>query len=366
MKFIFIESFNIKDWNGEIARKVKGISGSHSASMYLSEGLANLGHDVYFISINNNLVETTYMGVKYINYCNFSDTICDYIVTTYHLHDFYIFDKLTEFKKIIVLMNNDLCFHEHVFNIDKEHIIIGYLNEFGKINIENIQPFLKDYENIILPNCINLDDIKDVDINNKENSFCFFACVERGLKMAIEVLNKVDNFKLYTNTYADENRHKIESTDKIIKTNGFSKYDIFDCLIKSKYFVYPLINLDNNYIHYDTFAYVVLEAILHGVVVIVPKIAVFEQLYGDALCYVETDGIVCNDNLLYWRKYDSNFGYPLLDKYVEKIKILEGNDELRNDYIQKGLLIGKKYSHKIVSKQLLDYLDSRKNLQSKL
>ena len=40
MKFIFTESFPLI-WNGYTARNNKGISGSHTVSMYLAEGLAN-------------------------------------------------------------------------------------------------------------------------------------------------------------------------------------------------------------------------------------------------------------------------------------------------------------------------------------
>ena len=39
MKFIFTESFPLI-WNGYTARNNKGISGSHTVSMYLAEGLA--------------------------------------------------------------------------------------------------------------------------------------------------------------------------------------------------------------------------------------------------------------------------------------------------------------------------------------
>ena len=43
MKFIFVDSFDLV-WNGYSARYENGISGSHTAIMYLAEGLAKLNH----------------------------------------------------------------------------------------------------------------------------------------------------------------------------------------------------------------------------------------------------------------------------------------------------------------------------------
>jgi glycosyltransferase involved in cell wall biosynthesis len=173
--------------------------------------------------------------------------------------------------------------------------------------------------------------------------------------MAIEIVNKLDNFVLYANTYAEENRALTNSHNKVIQTTGFSKYDIFNYLVNSKYFVYPLINLDNNCIHYDTFGYVVLEALLHGVVVIAPKIKVYEELYGDAICYIDTEGIIPEEDLLYWKKANPNFGFPIMDRYLEKIRLLESSEKLRKHYIEKGIEVCKKYSNIDIANILLGF-----------
>jgi len=134
MKFIFTESFKIKDWNGYVARYVKGVSGSHSAPMYLAEGLAAKGHEVEFVSINNNFIPTSYLNVKYTNLKEFEPTMCDYIITTNYTTDLAILNKIRELKKIILLMHNDLVYnedklHEHIFKqFDKSKILIAYLS----------------------------------------------------------------------------------------------------------------------------------------------------------------------------------------------------------------------------------------------
>jgi len=358
MRFVFVESFDIKDWNGEIARLSRGISGSHSAGMYLAEGLANMGHTINFVSTNNNMVETVYLGVNYVNIDNFGETTCDYVITTNNLRDLSILHNIHVGNKVIILMHNDLCNHEMFFQFDKNMFIIAYFNDFCKINIENTQPFLKDCYHIILPNSIDLNDIRNFNVHEKENALCYFPCYERGYKMAVEVMNRLNHFKMYTNTYLDKNRHLINANDKVIQTNGFSKTDVFNYLVRSKYFVYPLINLDTNIIHYDTFAYVILEALLHGVIVIAPKIKVYEELYADAICYIDTDNIIEKEDLLYWKKSNPKFGMPLLYRYLEKIDLLENSEELRNQYIAKGLEIGKKYSNTIISIRLMEMIEA--------
>lgn len=369
MHFIFVETFDRRFWNGRIAREEKGVSGSHAAPMYLAEGLAQLNHTVDFVSLNNNMIEETYLNVQYSNATSFTKTQCDYIVITNNCQDFGILQKVRIFKKIIVVMHNDLHFHnrtvEQILSI-QERLIIAYLNPFGKINIERVQPFLKDVRSIFLPNSICLKDVLPLNMKQKNENhfFCFFACVGRGLPVAVEIVkqwnqqiqNKDKTFKIFTNTYADEHRHLTQSNDVLIQTDGCSKNVIYQHLVKSKYFVYPLIDMETNQIHYDTFGYVVLEALLHGVIVIAPKIAVYEELFGDAVCYVDTEGIIPEDDLLFWKKQNANFGTPLVHKYLEKIEMLENNPQKRNEYIEKGLSIGEKFSNRKMSFLLLQYL----------
>lgn len=351
MHFVFVESFDIKSWNGETARKERGVSGSHSSPMYLAEGLSLQGNHIDFISINNNFIETNYLGVNYINYNNYNNCQCDFIIISNNLIDLTILDKIKNYNKIIIILHNDLCFlNNRFFDINKDKILLSYINNFGKINIENVQPFLKDYTSFILPNSIDTNDLLSIENQNKENSFVFFACIERGFRMSCEVVNRIPNFNIYSSTYYEPFQHLMDNNKSL---NNSSKSEVFRHLVKSKYFVYPLINLDNNCIHYDTFGYVVLEALLHGVIVIAPKIKVYEELYGDAICYIETGGIIPEDDLSYWKKHNHNFGYPLLDKYVQKVLELENDYNLRMSYIEKGLKLKEKFCNKKVSLNLL-------------
>ena len=93
MKYIFVDSYSLI-WNGYTSRYEKGISGSHNSIMYLAEGLAmDLNNEVITVSTHNNLIEGEYLNVKYINYCNFNVTNCDYIVMLNNLNSLYILNK---------------------------------------------------------------------------------------------------------------------------------------------------------------------------------------------------------------------------------------------------------------------------------
>jgi len=381
MRFIFIESFRL-NWNGYTARFKNGISGTHNTIMYLAEALAKLDHDVtvintsfvtrhipkyntilYKIQYLKYIIPETYNNVKYINCDKFESTDCDYIITTYNTDDLEILKKINNYKKIIVIMNNPLCGSNinKLQLLDKTKILIAFISNYSKDNILlNTDKFLKEYQHILLHNSIDINDIKP--IVEKENSFIFFACIERGFKMSNEIIkafNKTSKFKIYTNTYADIPKSLLNINNNILITPDTSKNTILEYCAKSKYFLYPLINLETNAIHCDTFAYVVLEALLHGVVVIAPKLELFVELYGDAICYVDSKSILKEEDLKYtdFCMNNKNFGYPLLNKYVEKLNLLESNNELYNSYVAKGLLLKEKFSNINIAKYLLDKLN---------
>jgi FkbM family methyltransferase len=368
MKFIFVDSFDIK-WNGKTARYNSGISGSHTAHMYLAEGLAKYNtNEVILVSTVNNIIEDTYNGVKYINMVNFNTTACDYIIIMNNLQSLVILDFITKYNKILIVTQNDLFnIPSLFFNIKKEKVLICYISEFAKTNISIVQPFLKEYDSILLYNSVDVNDLLHIPINKDkpDNYICYFACIDRGYKMALEIVNKLGTYKLLTNNYDNDNYYK-DNIGNVIVTENTSKYEIFKNISKSKYFIYPLINLDNNQIHYDTFAYVVLESLLLGVVVIVPKIQVFVELYGDAVCYIDTDDLIPEQYLLYWKQRNPNFGYPILDRYVEKVKWLDNNPEIRKEYIEKGLNFYNNYSNSKISAELMVQLDETNLIKTHL
>jgi glycosyltransferase involved in cell wall biosynthesis len=361
MKLLFVDCYNLK-WNGYSARNNEGIPGCNNALMYLAESISNNpNNDVTIVSTVNNIIEGNYLNVNYVNYNNFINSDYDYIIMHNNLTSLMILDKVDSYNKIIILTHNDLQNYNKLFELDKGKIIIGFISEFAKLNILNVQPFLKDYESILIYNSIDINDIPITNLKiQKENSICYFACIQRGYKMVIEILKNLENYKLYCSTYAHEHKYIFENsqTNNIDFIKNTSKKNILDYVSRSKYFIYPLIDLDNNCIHYDTFGYVVLEALLCGTIVICPRIKVYEELYGDAICYIDTDDIIPQEDLDYWKKHNANFGYPIINRYLEKIKWLDENENIRNSYIEKGLLLKGKFSNIKIGNELISYLEN--------
>jgi len=365
MKFLFTESFGISGWNGEKARTSQGISGSHTAAMYLAEALVLQNQHVDFVSMRNQIESAKYKGVQYQNYRDFQGGEYDFLITTHNLNDLQILSKATIQQNILLVMHNELYNDDphspntfaplyDMVNSNPNKVILAFISETSKRLILQIQPFLAQYRSILLPNSLDIEELVPFQpTGEKQNQFVFFANRDRGFEMARRITESFPEFQLVSGTYGNN-----EPTAK-------SKTEIYRALSTAKYFVYPLVNLSDNiytnhYVHYDTFGYVILEALCHGVVVITPRMAVYEELFGDALCYVNTEGIIEPHYLQEWRQHHGNFGEPLFPRYVAKISELESSPELRQTYIQRGLQLRCQYSHQNVANRLMRILDERK------
>ena len=100
--------------------------------------------------------------------------------------------------------------------------------------------------------------------------------------------------------------------------------------------------------------------------VIAPRMKVFVELYGDAICYIDTSDLIPENYLLYWKQSNYNFGYPMIDRYVEKVKWLDNNPEIRQEYIEKGLKLYDKFSNNNISAELMFQLDETRMIQRHL
>ena len=373
MKFLFAESFGISGWNGKTARTTKGISGSHTAAMYLAEALVLQNQQVAFVSMRNQIEPIQYKGVSYYNVKDFAaGEEYDFLITTHNLNDLQILSKVSIRQKIILILHNELYnddphspnTFEPLLAIDNHRILMAFISKTSQRLILQVQPFLANYSHILLPNSLDLDEITPFQEEQKLNHFVFFANRDRGFKVAEEIIEDFPEFQMITNSYGISD-HSHSRHEQIIYSPSSSKQAVYQSLFNAKYFVYPLMNVSDNiytnhYVHYDTFGYVILEALCHGVIVIAPKMEVYEELFGDAVCYVDTEGIIEHEYLKEWRKHNGNFGTPLIPRYIAKIQELEANPEIRNQYIQRGLRLRCQYAHQNIANQLMRKLDEQK------
>jgi glycosyltransferase involved in cell wall biosynthesis len=446
MKIAFIESFLNKEWNGYTARYVEGVSGTHSAIFYLAEAIAKQNHDVTVIQQYANFEPKWVNGVFYQCMKKMPEddtTLYDVLVFTFKLEDTNIFNKIKNYKKIAFIMNcielTKFCFsphekswfydspkfftssirqgdyvtHRDFLNIlDRDKVNILYVSENSKINTFFINRQIESIRHHLLYNSIDIQDFinKDGELytlpqNEKENNFIFFACIERGYNIVMEVAKRFQGkFNIVASNYdnkkyiSDSPSHVTENSEKNISNEKFSivsynegeaeskneffetkygeikilhpkntsKQELFSWNRRSKYFIYPCFNSENRYIHYDTFAYVVLEALLCGTIVIAPRMRVFEELYGDAIYYINTTGILDQTDLIYshwwdpknnmiWDKKFPNITNSFINRYEEAIKHLESDIELRNTYIQRGFSLKNKFSNHLMANSFLNF-----------
>jgi glycosyltransferase involved in cell wall biosynthesis len=355
--FLFVDSLVHHNWNGLLLREKEGVSGTTISSVYLAEGLAKKGFICDFVSILDSIDECNHLGVNYIKQKNLKK-FYNFLIISWHLNDLQILINREFFcNMFFIIMGNHLAPQiPSFFKLHRNNIKILWISEFSKENILKEQEYLSLHSNFILHNSINLNDL--VEIKQKNNNIVFFASPERGLKMVSLLIKSFPALQLITNNY---NKHKLdylENNDQVFYTTNTSKKTILSVLAKSKYFVYPVFDIDSNIVHYDCGPYVILEALLEGCIVIAPRMALFEELYGDTIFYVDSDGIIPRKYLEksdFFAKHEE-FGYPMLEKYKAAIQTLESSEILRNIYITKGLSIKERYCNQKITDKFIDII----------
>jgi len=118
---------------------------------------------------------------------------------------------------------------------------------------------------------------------------------------------------------------------------------VYQTLAKCKYFLYSTFNQEKGVFHYDTFAYVVYEALAHGVIVITVEMDVYRELYGDALYYIPLE-----KNRYFSRQEDMTphpeVGSMIVQQFIHAVTQFESSPELQREYRQRGQALLHKYS----------------------
>lgn len=370
---VFTESYIPLDapkWNGETYRKKKGLSGTHAASIYLAEAFAALGHFVYFMADSVEVGE--YKGVYYIQPNMVTHIECDIFVATNHMIDLMLLTRFPFiFKKAMMIMNNDPIHAEGstfvMAQFNAEKFVFAHVSRFTKYNVLFTAQWIERYEQQVLYDTIDIEEIPlPIDFTAKKKHFVFFACLERGGQISFQTATYFPDFEFHTNTYAFHHTKEsiqdhfttYDEHNQLVIVSSGAKDTIYQELRIAKYFVYPIVNSDTLHIHYDTFGYVVLEALLHGVVVIAPRIGCFEELFDDAIAYVEVDDLLPTEYLSQWR-HDFPDDPDLFTLYCErfraKVEQLENNSTLYTHYAMKGIALREKFSNLRIARMLESY-----------
>jgi hypothetical protein len=271
-------------------RDVCGANGATTLMVTWAEHWARHGHRVSIVA--NHIAEESYRGVAYVSWPLASPMKAD----------------------VAVVFPSDIGSARAWLKMPRERIVC--LNQGAPMDDRSIVTYLQPSRGTLYPYVYDGDVVPYRD--RTKVSCVFFARPERGFALCERVAMSLPECVLYCNTYEDSMRSAFTPNDRVILVSGAasSKREVYGLLAKSKYFIYPWVATSG-------WAYNVAEALAHGVVVIAPRCALYETLFGDAICYVEMDASASDD--------------VVAERFVHTLCDLESNDDLTQTYVRRGL-----------------------------
>lgn len=333
----------------------KNVWGSEIAAVKLCE---ELGEEYEVYIINNTDKEIKHNNVNYIHYNTFHLLLRSYqvdkLIISRYTHSFLFYD-FSNVKDIYFILHDTRC-HESVFgNVLPNLGIDLFLNHMNKIKKvicvskwqkENMLLAFKHLkydisvieEKIeIIPNGINLNMFNNVDLEKKDKlRFIYHSNPNRGLLKLCEImleLKKYYDIKLdiYFDSIKDENINKIIKENNFINFHGKLPNDkICEELKKTSIWLYPNVN------SHETFCIAGLEAMASGNVLMSLNYSGIGELTNEV-------GFTFNHS-------DDN------SIYVEKLRNLIENEQMRIYHQKKSLEYSKNFSWKKISKRFIEMM----------
>lgn len=285
--FIPSDPFIKNHWDGEQIRTGgAAVSGTHQTVVLVAEYLAkHTPHTIYVMNFVCNY--KLHNGVQYVNMMHqLPEDIHVLVVPNWINH--------IPLPKISALRHFIIWYHCCGYNapahqimqslVATNHVRISFvhLSDWSTANIlHGFRNAFPVYKQLKISNALMIDtipaDIK-FDISRPNNSI-FFACWDRGAEMAERCWNKL-KAESPGGKWGD-----FLKLDYSTNIKGDKKF-VFENFANARYFIYPLINLKNNYIHRDTFSCTVAEAIACGVEVLTYPIAALREYYDGLVTWI--------------------------------------------------------------------------------
>jgi hypothetical protein len=244
-----------------------GFSGTETALLEMTKYLVQKGHNIQIYGVNETYIDH---GVKF-----FSEKDIDQVDLDV---DWYspIFFLGTDFEKALQTRINPyrtkylLWFHcfitdEWVLTVKKFYEVYGqYVSnyvakEYASLLDKEHSWTIYNGLNKIFTDCAIPETIE------KKGKWIFHATYSRGGEIARQIFEKFNRQNnTITNTlnilsYYLPDYEVVQSSERIVYHGSKTKIEVRDFLLKSDYFVYPLVLYDG-LVHHDTFATVILEA----------------------------------------------------------------------------------------------------------
>lgn len=265
-----------------------GFSGTETALLEMTNYLVQKGHDIQIYGVNETYIDH---GVKYIsgNDLDQVDFDVDWYSPLFFLNwrfESEVRNKINPKRTKFLLWFHCFISDEWVFILNKSYKVYGqYVSNF----VANEYTSLLDKEHSwTIYNGLNklFIDIAIPGTPCKKGNWIFHATYQRGGEISKQIFEKINNQNnTIANTfnilsYYKPDNEVVQSSDRIVYHGSKTKVEVCDFLLKSDYFVYPLI-LANGLVHHDTFGTVMLEALACGCIVIVWDVACISSVYED-------------------------------------------------------------------------------------
>ena len=358
-----------------------GCSGTEQSTIIIAEKLAQNGYICNIVSDNNNLEIVNNVIYTDFNLSNLKYKHFKYVISVSWIDDILFRIPFTNVNNLILVAHCQSIDHKDVINrflqtITNKRLNIIYPSVFSMDKILNNLDILgtKNITNKIIYNPLCSDifndtifNVNDIYDHKIKHSMIFTASWERGGIMAEKIFNKLnwtdgrfDKFCYYNIS------NNISVNNNIYYNGSVDKNTIYNKLIKSEYFVYPLILNHSNSVHLDTFACVVSEALKTGVIVITLPLGALPEIYGDSIIFIDIPNEFYNEPIgltgqISSRQKDILYGDDMVNRYVQKIIEIDNNIELKKSIIKRGLDKSKMFNSDLIYKEYISYFNNIDN-----
>jgi GR25 family glycosyltransferase involved in LPS biosynthesis/glycosyltransferase involved in cell wall biosynthesis len=331
-------------------------SGTDQSVIIVAEYLAKRGHDVTIVLDKTDKLPCR--GVKYTDftYEGLHNIDVDVLISTLWF---------TDYKNLPFDVKKGLIYWYHMAWVYGIREIIDYCTEkniqlafvnpskWAQLqNIESIEEGSKHIKNVVsevIPNPIMVDLIQEIkkekEIIRKPKSSIFHAQHSRGGGVADKAIEKLNWEKSYRFDYTDPQ-------------NGVDKKTVFEKLLESDYFIFPLYH-PNGCVYKDTFSCSVAEAIAAGVIVITYPLGAFPEYFSEGCSFLEFPASTKLEKML-TEKVTCDAQYMnVYQNIVERLTYLEANPHLKDEIREKSKdLIQNNFSIKQIGERWINLINS--------
>jgi hypothetical protein len=316
-----------------------GFSGTETALLETSKFLVDKGHTVQIFGVSGTYTDNgiSFIGEKDIDLV---DVNVDWYSPLFFLDNSLqkeLIGRLSSNTQILLWLQ---CFIEdhHIRNLQEKFKVYA---QFVSNYATDTYTYIKS--SWVIYNGINSKFICDAS-QSKKGNWIFHATYERGGAVAREIFESIHSIRPDVANHMNLlSYYKPDTMSRGISNNiqhhgSKPKLEVRDLLLKSDYFVYPLV-LQDGRVHHDTFGTVVLEALACGVIVLVWDVACMSSIYGDNIVKIPVPEHVL-------KNYNPHARFAscpwMLSKeakqlFIDKILDLESNLEKKESIRQKGV-----------------------------